>query len=97
MSDPYEIWRKADGQSKQKSVRMFWPELADALGGAVDGGDAPEQPPCAGCGAATGKLASGKTGRGTPICPGCASLSPWRSEGPAKRVPEWVIGYRKRR
>lgn len=97
MSDAYAIWRSADGQSKQKSVRMFWPELADALGGlpGEGGGDGPQQPLCVGCGHLSGKLASGRTAQGTPICPACAPRLPWRNEGPAKRVPEWVVGYRK--
>lgn len=52
------IWRAADGLSKQKTMRLIWPELAAALdGGAVSGARseaasapaAPEQPRCGEC------------------------------------------------
>lgn len=49
MSDPYAVWRAAEGKSVQKSVRTFWPELAAALDGAGGGAapagkDTPKQP-----------------------------------------------------
>src|SRR5688500_754178 len=90
MADAYAIWRAADGSSKQKSVRMFWPELADALGGTGEAGAATEggwqQPKCARCNT---QWARGTLKDGTAVCATCYGHLPEAGRIGARHHPEW--------
>lgn len=43
------IWRGAQGASKQKTVRIIWPELAAALDGTAGPAGAPDAAPARRC------------------------------------------------
>lgn len=79
MEDAARVWAEAAGQSKQRSIRAIWPELADALDGKLagkaDAGPAP-QPLCTGCGGESGKLAIGRADK-DPVCGQCAARIPF--------------------
>jgi hypothetical protein len=102
MSDPYKVWEAAAGLSKQKSVRLMWPELAAALGG--EAGTAPadpeapppeQQPLCLPCFERDdrdriGVLAIGRVD-GIPICGWCVGIAPYRGRK-LRRVAHWKVG-----
>lgn len=92
--DAYQVWREAAGQSKQKSIRAIWAQLADALDGVSAAGPQDEQQPlCAGCGGASGRLAIGRAGE-LPVCGRCAGQEEFRSRG-LTLVSQWRAGWRK--
>lgn len=89
MSDPYALWRAADGTSKQKSLRIFWPELADALGGTAataDNDPAPDQPKCGKCSA---RWARGVLKSGCPVCADCFARLPDVQRIGARHRDDW--------
>lgn len=43
------VWREGQGMSKQKTVRIIWPELAAALDGAAGPDGAPDAQPARRC------------------------------------------------
>lgn len=90
------IWREANGQSLQSTVRTLWPELADALDGKTPAGEATvaeEQPVCRNCGESSGKLAVGRAG-GIPLCGLCMGLAEFAAMTKT-RVAGWVAGRRR--
>lgn len=104
MSDPFAIWKAAAGQSKQRSLRSIWPELAAALDGATGGGKAPgegePQPLCEPCRTSRvsdrlGVLAVTKMHNGTPICGYCVGRLPEHERRGLVRVPGWSAGRRR--
>lgn len=82
--NPAAVWKAADGLSKQKTVRLIWPELADALEGVTrrpldvvgrpgepDPTQAPEpeqQPVCGNCRV---NWARGELENGAQLCVEC--------------------------
>lgn len=86
--DPRQIWAEGQGQSKAKTLRIIWPELAEALDGAVTGADDPDaaQPPCQGC----GRPAIGRAGT-APVCGRCCARVPYAGRK-LTRVLHWKAG-----
>lgn len=104
MADVFAIWRAAAGQSKQKTLRAIWPELAAALDGATGGptvpGEGEPQPLCAPCARGglsdrLGVLAVTKAPDGTPICGYCVGRLPEAQRARLVRVPGWNAGRRR--
>lgn len=90
MSDPVQIWAAASGQSKQRTVRAIWPELADALDGLTPDDPDVDQPLCHGCGAASGRLATGRAGD-IPVCSPCAGRDPFNKMR-QRKISAWKPG-----
>jgi len=89
--DPKQVWREAEGQSKQRTVRAIWPALADALDGkAADEPEEVKQPLCEGCGSSTGKYAIGRAGE-HPVCGACCARRPYAGLR-LTRVTDWLPG-----
>lgn len=88
--DAYQVWREAEGQSKQRTLRSIWPALAEALDGPGKAlGTRDEvQPLCVGC--AGDALAIGRAGS-EPVCGRCAGREPYRSRT-LSRVSAWKAG-----
>jgi hypothetical protein len=89
------MWAAAAGLAKQKSVRLIWPELADALDGlsrspldVVAEPDAPDPAPPL-CGYCRTERAIGRmTDDDTPCCVHCRA-SHGRHARPAVMNPAW--------
>lgn len=106
MSDPFAIWAAAAGLSKQKTIRLTWPELADALDrvSGTDGtvpGEGEPQPYCEPCSRsanmrALGVLAVTRTVSGVAVCGLCVGLLPPSEGRRLRRVPGWTPGRRPR-
>lgn len=99
MADPYEVWRSEEGRSRQKSVRTFWPALADALEGGAGGArnEADKRramrPDCSIKGPhCAGKAAGEFTGSGRKSCIPC-----WGGRKGFVRNPEWDLRARPRK
>lgn len=94
LGDALRIWAEGSGQSKQKTIRTIWPELAAALDGklATAGGESEvaPQPLCTGCGGETGKLAIGRADA-DPVCGQCACQLPYAGRK-LTRVSGWLAG-----
>jgi DnaJ-class molecular chaperone len=92
-SDAHRIWREGAGQTKQRTVRSIWPQLADALDGpTADALDVPDQPLCDSCGRSSGKLAMGRSGS-LAVCGTCAGMGEFREK--FQRVMGWKPGHQK--
>jgi hypothetical protein len=94
MSDPYALWRAAEGLAKRKTVEIVFPELAAALGGtsvAVPGAGPAEpepQPVCQNCRVQWARVTIGEGGK--PICGMCVGLLPYGVDRPELiRRPDW--------
>lgn len=90
MSDAERIWREADGQAKQRTVRSLWPQLAAALDGVRSAVVVDRQPICQSCGASSGKLAVCRAGN-IAICGVCAGKGEFQAMG-IVRVAGWSTG-----
>lgn len=54
MADASQVWRDSAGTSRQKTIRIIWPELADALDGKAE--TVTVMPTCAVCGKRPGRI-----------------------------------------
>lgn len=97
MSDPYAIWRAAEGLACRKTVEIVMPELAAALGGkagptlpqppGTSAADLPvPQPACATCGKQWARLTFGDE----PVCAMCLGQLPYAQQAKATRHAEWT-------